>query len=160
LSLRLLQAMGYGGKEALLTHTGKPGDAGLDGIIRQDALGLDLVGVQAKAGSSAAARRAVEVESTASWANSGGFGKARSHSSAANTCRLNEIQNGRKARSTYRLGEFGKYCDWNPGVEPLACVEGEPQISSASRQLRTAGVGSFSKFLWGATSVSGRSCRF
>lgn len=48
LSLRLLMAMGYGGKEALLTHTGKPGDAGLDGIIRQDALGLDLVGVQAK----------------------------------------------------------------------------------------------------------------
>lgn len=48
LSLQLLQAMGYGGKEALLTHTGKPGDAGLDGIIRQDALGLDLVGVQAK----------------------------------------------------------------------------------------------------------------
>ena len=48
LSLRLLQAMGYGGKEALLTHTGKPGDAVLDGIIRQDALGLDLVGVQAK----------------------------------------------------------------------------------------------------------------
>jgi hypothetical protein len=40
--------MGYGGKEALLTHTGKPGDAGLDGVIRQDALGLDLVGVQAK----------------------------------------------------------------------------------------------------------------
>jgi hypothetical protein len=32
--------MGYGGKEALLTLTGKPGDAGLDGIIRQDALGL------------------------------------------------------------------------------------------------------------------------
>jgi restriction system protein len=40
--------MGYGGKEALLTHTGRPGDAGLDGIIRQDALGLDQVGVQAK----------------------------------------------------------------------------------------------------------------
>lgn len=48
LSLRLLQAMGYGGREALLTHTGKPGDGGLDGVIRQDALGLDLVGVQAK----------------------------------------------------------------------------------------------------------------
>ncbi len=31
-----------------MTHTGKPGDRGLDGIIRQDALGLDLVGVQAK----------------------------------------------------------------------------------------------------------------
>lgn len=40
--------MGYGGKEAVLTHTGKPGDAGLDGIVRQDALELDLVGVQAK----------------------------------------------------------------------------------------------------------------
>ena len=38
---------------------------------------------------------------------------------------------GGRARSTYRLGEFGKrYCDWNPGVEPLGCVEGEPQISS------------------------------
>jgi restriction system protein len=48
LSLRLLRAMGYGGREELLQHTGKPGDRGLDGIIRQDALGLDLVGVQAK----------------------------------------------------------------------------------------------------------------
>jgi restriction system protein len=48
LSLRLLRAMGYGGREALLSHTGKPGDGGLDGVIRQDALGLDLVGVQAK----------------------------------------------------------------------------------------------------------------
>jgi restriction system protein len=48
LSLLLLRAMGYGGREALLTHTGRPGDGGLDGVIRQDALGLDLVGVQAK----------------------------------------------------------------------------------------------------------------
>jgi restriction system protein len=48
LSLRLLRAMGYGGREATLEHTGKPGDAGLDGLVRQDALGLDLVGVQAK----------------------------------------------------------------------------------------------------------------
>ncbi len=48
LGLRLLRAMGYGGREALLSHTGKPGDGGLDGIVRQDALGLDLVGVQAK----------------------------------------------------------------------------------------------------------------
>jgi restriction system protein len=31
-----------------LEHTGKPGDSGLDGLVRQDALGLDLVGVQAK----------------------------------------------------------------------------------------------------------------
>jgi restriction system protein len=48
LALRLLKAMGYGGRESLLEHTGKSGDAGLDGIVRQDALGLDLVGVQAK----------------------------------------------------------------------------------------------------------------
>lgn len=48
LSLRLLRAMGYGARESLLEHTGKPGDSGLDGVVRQDALGLDLVGVQAK----------------------------------------------------------------------------------------------------------------
>ena len=48
LSLKLLRAMGYGGREALLEHTGKPRDSGLDGLVRQDALGLDSVGVQAK----------------------------------------------------------------------------------------------------------------
>ena len=48
LALRLLQAMGYGGRESVFEHTGKSGDAGLDGIISQDALGLELVGVQAK----------------------------------------------------------------------------------------------------------------
>lgn len=48
LALRLLAAMGYGGREALTEHTGKSGDAGLDGLVRQDALGLELVGVQAK----------------------------------------------------------------------------------------------------------------
>ena len=48
LALKLLRAMGYGGRESLLEHTGKPGDSGLDGVVRQDALGLDLVGVQAK----------------------------------------------------------------------------------------------------------------
>lgn len=48
LALRLLEAMGYGGRESLMEHTGKSGDAGLDGLVRQDALGLELVGVQAK----------------------------------------------------------------------------------------------------------------
>jgi restriction system protein len=48
LALRLLRAMGYGGRESLLEHTGRSGDAGLDGLVRQDALGLELVGVQAK----------------------------------------------------------------------------------------------------------------
>jgi restriction system protein len=40
--------MGYGGREGLVEHTGKAGDRGLDGIVRQDALGLDLVGIHAK----------------------------------------------------------------------------------------------------------------
>jgi len=48
LALKLLGAMGYGGREGLLEHTGKSGDGGLDGVVRQDSLGLDLVGVQAK----------------------------------------------------------------------------------------------------------------
>jgi restriction system protein len=48
LSLKLLHAIGYGGRESLLEHTGKSGDAGLDGLVRQDALGLDLIGIQAK----------------------------------------------------------------------------------------------------------------
>jgi restriction system protein len=48
LVLRLLEAMGYGGVEAISEHLGGPGDEGLDGVIRQDALGLDVVYVQAK----------------------------------------------------------------------------------------------------------------
>lgn len=48
LALKLLKAMGYGSREGLLEHTGKSGDGGLDGVVRQDSLGLDLVGVQAK----------------------------------------------------------------------------------------------------------------
>lgn len=48
LVLRLLEAMGYGGVEAISQHLGGPGDEGLDGVIRQDALGLDVVYVQAK----------------------------------------------------------------------------------------------------------------
>jgi restriction system protein len=44
LALKLLAAMGYRGRESLLEHTGQPGDAGLDGLVRQDALGLDLLG--------------------------------------------------------------------------------------------------------------------
>ncbi len=46
--LVLLEAMGYGGVEALSEHLGGSGDEGLDGVIRQDALGLDVVYVQAK----------------------------------------------------------------------------------------------------------------
>jgi restriction system protein len=48
LVLRLLVKMGYGGLEAPAEHLGAPGDAGLDGLIRLDKLGLDVVYVQAK----------------------------------------------------------------------------------------------------------------
>lgn len=48
LVLRLLGKMGYGGLEAPAEHLGGPGDGGLDGLIRLDPLGLDVVYIQAK----------------------------------------------------------------------------------------------------------------
>ncbi|GIE76266.1 restriction endonuclease [Actinoplanes philippinensis] len=48
LVLKLLTAMGYGGKAGAAEHLGQTGDHGLDGVIRQDVLGLDRVYVQAK----------------------------------------------------------------------------------------------------------------
>ena len=45
----LLIAMGYGGGDAARGHvTGRGGDGGVDGIIREDKLGLDEVYIQAK----------------------------------------------------------------------------------------------------------------
>ena len=46
--LRLLHAMGYGGSLGDGEHLGQSHDGGLDGVIRQDALGLERVYVQAK----------------------------------------------------------------------------------------------------------------
>jgi restriction system protein len=40
--------MGYGGVAGAAEHLGKMGDEGLDGVIRQDALGLDRIYIQAK----------------------------------------------------------------------------------------------------------------
>jgi restriction system protein len=49
LVLDLLRAMGYGGSRAEASELlGRTGDAGLDGVIRQDRLGLDAVYIQAK----------------------------------------------------------------------------------------------------------------
>ena len=47
LAVSLLTAMGYGGP-GRNERTLRSNDAGIDGIIRQDALGLDLIGIQAK----------------------------------------------------------------------------------------------------------------
>src|SRR5262249_8155174 len=46
--VRLLRAMGYGGVTGEATVTGKPGDGGIDGVIKEDKLGLDVVCIQAK----------------------------------------------------------------------------------------------------------------
>lgn len=49
LVLDVLQAMGYGGThESALERLGQSGDEGVDGVIRGDELGLDLIYVQAK----------------------------------------------------------------------------------------------------------------
>ena len=45
----LLLAMGYGGRRPDLAKSlGRSGDGGIDGVVRQDSLGLDVVYVQAK----------------------------------------------------------------------------------------------------------------
>ncbi|MCY4261635.1 MAG: restriction endonuclease, partial [Rhodobacteraceae bacterium] len=47
--VQLLSAMGYGGGDARMAQvTGRTGDHGIDGKIREDALGLDEVYIQAK----------------------------------------------------------------------------------------------------------------
>lgn len=48
LVLDVLRAMGYGGPRGEAEHLGASGDGGVDGVIREDALGLDLIYVQAK----------------------------------------------------------------------------------------------------------------
>lgn len=49
LVIDLLLAMGYGGRRPDLAKSlGRSGDGGIDGVVRQDSLGLDVVYVQAK----------------------------------------------------------------------------------------------------------------
>jgi restriction system protein len=48
LVLDLLVAMGYGGSREDAAKVGRTGDGGIDGIIKEDKLGLDAVYVQAK----------------------------------------------------------------------------------------------------------------
>jgi restriction system protein len=48
LVLTVLTRMGYGARAGVTEHLGAPNDEGLDGVIRQDALGLDRIYVQAK----------------------------------------------------------------------------------------------------------------
>ncbi|MGH3620705.1 MAG: restriction endonuclease [Sciscionella sp.] len=48
LVLELLTAMGYGGHAGAVEHRGRLHDGGIDGVIRQDPLGVDRVYLQAK----------------------------------------------------------------------------------------------------------------
>lgn len=49
LVVELLLKMGYGGSRKDAGHIiGKPGDEGIDGVIKEDRLGLDLIYIQAK----------------------------------------------------------------------------------------------------------------
>ena len=48
LVLEVLRKMGYGGPRGAAEHLGASGDQGVDGVIREDTLGLDLIYVQAK----------------------------------------------------------------------------------------------------------------
>ena len=48
LVVTLLSQMGYGSSAALAQAVGRVGDGGIDGIIHQDKLGLDVVYIQAK----------------------------------------------------------------------------------------------------------------
>lgn len=46
--IKVLLAMGYGGKERLAEHSGQPHDGGIDGVIKQDPLGIQKIYIQAK----------------------------------------------------------------------------------------------------------------
>jgi restriction system protein len=48
LVVKLLQAMGYGDDHSYAKVTKRSGDGGIDGVIHQDKLGLDIVYIQAK----------------------------------------------------------------------------------------------------------------
>jgi restriction system protein len=58
--LRLLQAMGYGGVSGSGFVTPKSSDGGIDGIIYEDKLGLDIVCIQAKRWEDTVGRRTVQ----------------------------------------------------------------------------------------------------
>ncbi len=61
LVIDLLVKMGYGGSRADAGQAiGKPGDDGIDGIIKEDRLGLDLVYVQAKRWKDTISRPAIQ----------------------------------------------------------------------------------------------------
>ena len=77
----LLIAMGYGGGRAEMGQAmGRAGDRGIDGMIKEDALGLDIVYVQAKRYAEGNVVGRPEVQSFAG--SLGGVGATKASSSA------------------------------------------------------------------------------
>jgi restriction system protein len=61
LVVELLLAMGYGGsRQEAGQAVGKSGDGGIDGIIKEDRLGLDVIYIQAKRWEGAVGRPEVQ----------------------------------------------------------------------------------------------------
>ena len=58
--VKLLMAMGYGGVAGQGSVTGRSGDGGIDGVIKQDKLGLDVVCIQAKRWGGAVGRPVIQ----------------------------------------------------------------------------------------------------
>lgn len=60
LVVQLMLRLGYGGAEGRGTRIGRPGDGGVDGVISEDKLGLDVVCIQAKRWTNAVGRPDVQ----------------------------------------------------------------------------------------------------
>ncbi|HVB39324.1 MAG TPA: restriction endonuclease [Terriglobales bacterium] len=60
LVIHLLVALGYGGSMAEAETVGRAGDGGIDGVVKQDRLGLDSIYVQAKRWSAPVGRPVVQ----------------------------------------------------------------------------------------------------
>lgn len=58
--VKLMIRLGYGGAEGRGTHIGRSGDGGVDGVIAEDKLGLDVVYLQAKRWENAVGRPTVQ----------------------------------------------------------------------------------------------------
>jgi restriction system protein len=60
LVIDLLLAMGYGDREEAAQVTKASGDEGIDGVINEDRLGLDVIYLQAKRGQQTVGRREIQ----------------------------------------------------------------------------------------------------
>ena len=120
-----------------------------------------LAALESAAGPTACGTRSGETSYLASYTVDRAVDQAcGDHPVRKMTERRNDAKSGvgGRARSMYRLGSSARVIAIGTQASNRLRASRASRKHQASRQLRTAGVGSFSKFLWGATSVSGRSC--